>query len=110
MAPYHWFVQPSVASYISFGVGYCLYQRLRQCKKPHGCGKDNKFPHLLFLPATLGKLNSIFIEIMKREKNLNLYEAPQMSVVELIHEQTILQASIDLDDPTVTNPDMGWGD
>ena len=47
---------------------------------------------------------------MKTEKDLNLYEAPQMSVVELILEQTILQGSVDSDDPTVTNPGMGWGD
>ena len=47
---------------------------------------------------------------MKTEKNLNRYEAPQVSVVELILEQTILQASINPDDPTVTNPGMGWGD
>ena len=50
---------------------------------------------------------------MKTEKNQNPYEAPQMSVVELLLEQTILQASgdpDDSDDPTITNPGMGWGD
>ena len=30
-----WFVQPLLASYITFGVGCCLYPRLRQCEKPH---------------------------------------------------------------------------
>ena len=47
---------------------------------------------------------------MKTEKDQNPYEAPQMSVVELLLEQTILQASGDPDNPTVTNPGMGWGD
>ena len=47
------------------------------------------------------------MEIMKTEKDLNLYEAPKMSVVELLLEQAILQAS---GDPTITNPGMGWGD
>jgi hypothetical protein len=46
---------------------------------------------------------------MKTEKDQNPYETPQMSVVELLLEQAILQASGDPDDPTVTNPDMGWG-
>ena len=35
MAPHHWSVQPVVASYISFGVGYCFIQQQRQCEKPH---------------------------------------------------------------------------
>ena len=47
---------------------------------------------------------------MKTEKDQNPYEAPQMSVVELLLEQAILQASGDPDNPTVTNPGMGWGD
>ena len=47
---------------------------------------------------------------MKTEKDQNPYEVPQMSVVELLLEQAILQASGDPDDPTVTNPGMGWGD
>ena len=47
---------------------------------------------------------------MKTEKGQNPYEAPQMSVVELLLDQAILQASGDPDDPTVTNPGMGWGD
>ena len=47
---------------------------------------------------------------MKTEKDQNPYEAPQMSVVELLLDQAILQASGDPDDPTVTNPGMGWGD
>jgi hypothetical protein len=49
---------------------------------------------------------------MKTEKDQNPYENPQMSVVELLLEQTILQASGDPDDsdaPTITNPGMGWG-
>ena len=47
---------------------------------------------------------------MKTEQSLNLYETPQMSVVELLLEQTILQVSgDDPDDPTITNPGMGWG-
>lgn len=47
---------------------------------------------------------------MKTEKDQNSYETPQMSVVELLFEQAILQASGDPDDPTVTNPGMGWED
>ena len=62
------FVLPSVASYISFGVGYCLYQRLRQCEKPHGCGKDNKFPHLLFYLLLSGN----WIAQNKFNKNENI--------------------------------------
>ena len=30
-----WFVQPHLASYIPFGVGYCFIQQQRQCEKPH---------------------------------------------------------------------------
>lgn len=44
---------------------------------------------------------------MKIEKDINLYVAPQMSVIELLLEQTILQTS---GDPEITNPDMGWGE
>lgn len=44
---------------------------------------------------------------MKTEKNQNLYDKPQMNVVELVLEQCILQTS---GDPDVTNPDMRWGD
>ena len=40
------------------------------------------------------------------EKELSVYETPQMNVVELVLEQAVLSAS----DPTITNPDMGWGD
>ena len=47
---------------------------------------------------------------MKTEKDQNPYEAPQMSVVELLLEQAILQTSGEPDNPTVTNPGMGWGD
>lgn len=43
---------------------------------------------------------------MKMEKELSVYETPQMNVVELVLEQAVLSAS----DPTITNPDMGWGD
>ena len=35
VAPHHRFVQPSLATYISFGVGYCFIQQQRQCEKPH---------------------------------------------------------------------------
>jgi|MGYP003296801032 hypothetical protein len=41
---------------------------------------------------------------MKSERELFVYETPQISVVELVLEQTVLSAS----DPTITNPDMGW--
>ena len=46
-----------IAYGILFGVVYCLYQRLRQCEKPHGCGKD-KSSHTLFflLIALFGEL------------------------------------------------------
>ena len=30
-----WFVQPHLASYIPFGVGYCFIQQQRPCEKPH---------------------------------------------------------------------------
>lgn len=43
---------------------------------------------------------------MKREKDSPIYEAPEIRVIELILEQLILTSS----DPSVTNPDMGWGD
>ena len=43
---------------------------------------------------------------MKNERELLVYETPQMMVVELVLEQAVLSAS----DPTITNPDMGWDD
>lgn len=43
---------------------------------------------------------------MKSERELTVYETPQMSVVELLLEQAVLSTS----DPTITNPDMGWDD
>ena len=43
---------------------------------------------------------------MKIEKELVVYETPQIRVIELVLEQAVLSAS----DPTVTNPEMGWGD
>jgi hypothetical protein len=43
---------------------------------------------------------------MKSERELFVYETPQMNVVELVLEQAVLSAS----DPTITNPDMGWDD
>lgn len=47
---------------------------------------------------------------MITEKDQNSYETPQMSAVELLLEQAILQASGDPDDPTFINPGMGWDD
>ena len=41
---------------------------------------------------------------MKSERELFVYETPQMNFVELVLEQAVLSAS----DPTITNPDMGW--
>ena len=49
---------------------------------------------------------------MKTEKDLNLYETPEMDVIELLLEQSILTVSEgqgDQDDPDVTIPGMGWG-
>lgn len=43
----------NIAYGILFGVVYCLYQRLRQCEKPHGCGKDNSSHTLFFLLTAL---------------------------------------------------------
>lgn len=41
-----------------------------------------------------------------RENLSVVYETPQAEVINLELEQSVLQGS----DPTVTNPDMGWGD
>ena len=41
-----------------------------------------------------------------RENLSVVYETPQAEVINLELEQAVLQGS----DPTVTNPDMGWGD
>jgi len=41
-----------------------------------------------------------------RENLSVVYETPQAEVIILELEQAVLQGS----DPTVTNPDMGWGD
>ena len=43
---------------------------------------------------------------MRIAKELLAYETPQMSVIELVLEQAVLSAS----DPTITNPNMGWGE
>lgn len=43
---------------------------------------------------------------MRNERELSVYETPQINIIELQLEQAVLQGS----DPTVTNPDMGWGD
>ena len=60
---------------------------------------------LLFYQLSQG-IQLVFIDIMKSERELFVYETPQMSVVELVLEQAVLSAS----DLTITNPDMGWGD
>ena len=36
---------------------------------------------------------------------MNLYDTPQITVVKLVLEQSVLQSS---GDPDITNPDMGW--
>ena len=41
-----------------------------------------------------------------KENKLIAYETPQIEIINLELEQAILTGS----DPTVTNPDMGWGD
>lgn len=56
-----------IAYGILFGVVYCLYQRLRQCEKPHGCGKDNSSHTLFFLLIALfgelgEQINKIIME------------------------------------------------
>lgn len=41
---------------------------------------------------------------MRSERELSVYETPQINIIELQLEQAVLSAS----DPTITNPDMGW--
>ena len=48
VASHQWCVQPVVASYISFGVGCCLYPLQGNARSPP-MDKDNKFPHLIFV-------------------------------------------------------------
>jgi hypothetical protein len=54
VAPHRWFVQPLLASYISFGVGYCFIQQQRQCEKPHQLDKVIGSHTLFFLTISSG--------------------------------------------------------
>ena len=55
VAPHHWFVQPLVALYITFGVGYCFIHA-KAMREAILQDKNNKFPHLIFLSASIGEL------------------------------------------------------
>ena len=54
MAPHHWFVQPVVGLYISFGVGYCFIQQQGQCEKPHQLDKAVSSHTFFFIRFLLG--------------------------------------------------------
>ena len=48
IAPHRWYVQPLLATYITFGVGYCFI-RSKGSAKTWMWDKANKFPHLYFI-------------------------------------------------------------
>ena len=66
MAPHHWSVQPVVASYISFGVGYCFIQQQRQCEKPHQLDKVISSHTLFFYPLSFGNWEGIKFYLWKK--------------------------------------------
>jgi hypothetical protein len=52
VAPHHRFVQPLLASYISFGVGYCFIHSKGNAKTGVW-GKANIVPHLFYIMEKL---------------------------------------------------------
>ena len=48
IAPHPWYVRPQLATYITFGVGYCFI-RSKGSAKTWMWDKANKFPHLYFI-------------------------------------------------------------
>ena len=49
IAPHPWYVRPQLATYITFGVGYCFIHS-KGSAKTWTSDKANKFPHLYFIP------------------------------------------------------------
>ena len=103
MAPHHWFVQPLVGLYISFGVG-CCFIHSKGNARAREWDKAISSHTFFFTRYSLGIGLAITILIMKENK-LIAYETPQVEVINLELEQAVLQGS----DHTVTNPDMEWG-
>ena len=58
MAPHHWFVQPVVGSYISFGVGYCFiwYKAMREASSKDKAISSHTFFFIRF-PLGIGSHN-----------------------------------------------------
>ncbi len=63
VAPHHWFVQPDLAPYITFGVGYCFIPFQRQMRRPNLRDKANIVPTPYF-----------FIHINRRLLGIGLHK------------------------------------
>ena len=84
VAPHHWFVQPLLALYITFGVGYCFIPCLRQCEKPTYRIKTISSHTLFFYPLSSGNWEAYKIQVtMKNHEKAMSYESPQVQVIEV---------------------------